>query len=213
MSRLIVSMCVLLVAGATNAAMVNFEFASANGVPQPRGVTDIVLNPSETAVINCYLTLEEGGFPVQPEVLRLMTYALSLYEDLPGDFTTDPTDIAIVGYSDDLAPGYDYNNVPGGAGAWSLTEIVLGAGPAIEGTAEYPVSDIIVHCLGPSEDYIMILTPSTELLLFAPDLVTGIDYTLGTGWTGQPLHILQRPEPATIGLLALTGLAALPLRR
>ncbi len=59
----------------------------------------------------------------------------------------------------------------------------------------------------------MILTPSTELLLFAPDLVTGIDYTLGTGSTSAPLNITQVPEPATIGLLALSGFAVLRRRR
>ncbi len=215
MNKLVVSMCVLLMAGAANAAVINFEFGSLNGAPLPRGTTDITLGLSETAVINVYVELVESGFPPAPEQLGLLTYALSLYETPPGAFVTDPTDIEIVGYSNDLDPMYTYNNVPGGGGAWTLTEIVrVDPGNVIEGPGEYLVSDIIVHCLGiPSLDQIMILTPSTDLLLFKPDLITGIDYTLGTGSTSAPLNITQVPEPATIGLLALSGFAVLRRRR
>jgi hypothetical protein len=206
-------MCiVLLLALAANAAQINFEFGSIDGVPLERGVTDITLNPCQTATINCYLTLESSGFPPAPEELGLMTYVLSCYEIPPEDFVQFPSDVEIIGYSDDLAPMYTYDNIPGGGGAFSFTEIIYDT-DVITAPGEYLVSDIIIHCTGPSEDYFMILNDTTDILLFEPDLQTGIAFSVGTGSVTNPLHLLQTPEPATIGLLGLGGLALLRRRR
>jgi hypothetical protein len=212
MKRFIGSMCVvLLLAFAANAAQINFEFGSIDGAPLPRGTLDIQLDPCQTATINVYLTLEESGFPPAPEEMGMLTYVLGCYEIPPGAFVPFPTDVEIIGYSNDLVD-YSYTNVPGGGGAFNFTEILYNTG-TIVGPGEYLVSDIIIHCTGPSEDYFMIQDPGTDILLYKPDLLTSIPFTLGTGSTAVPLHLIQTPEPATIGLLGLGGLALLRRRR
>jgi len=208
MNKLVGSLCILLLAGVANAAVINFEFGSINGQPLERGVTEIVLNPSETATINLWLTLETSGFPPSPEELGLLTYALSIYQ-----VPEVPPDVEIIGYSNDLEPQYVYENYPGGGGAFTLSQILLADGHDPLGPGEYLVSDVVIHCLGPSEDWFFINDPNSDILLYRPDLVTSIPFTLGTGSTSLPLHLIQTPEPATLGLLALGGLAVLRRRR
>ena len=92
------------------------------------------------------------------------------------------------------------------------------------GPGTYILDDIVIHCTGPSLDGLpdMIFfgfgdqAPAAVEVLFAPAPPPGqwyssdvsvVDLGIGATWD-DPLLIMNVPEPATLGLLLLGGLAA-----
>jgi len=196
-------LCMLLLVGAAKAAVINFEWGSIDGQPLPRGTTDIVVEGTRTCTINVWLTLETSGFPPSEEQLGLMLYALSMYPA-----PSEPPGVEIIGYHNDLEPAYKYDNQPGGGGSWTLTEILLSEGQEPIAAGEWLVSTIVVR-VSWGEKWFYVNDPNTDIALYRPDLVTVIPFTLGSGSTWNPLHLIQVPEPATVGLLMLGGAGAL----
>ncbi len=194
--------CVLLLTGAANAAVVNFEWGEINGMPLPRGVTETTLAPSETAAIYVWLELEVSGIPPAPEQLGLFLYVLSCYQE-----PSEPPDTEIIGYSDHLTPAYRYDNGPELKVGWSYTEIVLEEGyDPIEAPREYLVSDIVIRCVSASEDWFYVANETYDIVLAAPDMLTFLPFTIGHGSANDPLHLVQIPEPGTLSLLLLGAL-------
>jgi hypothetical protein len=207
----IAGLCVLLLAGMANAAMIDMLWAET-------GTREITLAPCEYATIDVWVTLDPGE--------TMMAVAWFLLADENGVTTPvpDPLDFEVVEYSDHL-PGWDYDrsvnpplpianiNTATGefpVGTWKgLSENIMDTTMVgITEPGEYLIANYVIHCVGPSEDVIYFNPDS----LYKP-ILTGVDWQDYYPTIGDPLILHQIPEPGTMGLLALGSIGLVALRR
>jgi hypothetical protein len=213
MKRLVISMCVvLLMAAVSNAATIDLRWAENDS-------KELTLNVSETATINVYAQLDPG------ETCIAAAWFLLCDEDgvvTPGP---DPLDFEVIGYSSPLeAAGWIYDRSANSPLPIANMNEATGEFPAgvkkglsdniLDGMfvglpeGETLIADVEIHCVSISEDIIYF----NEYSLYRP-IFTDLMFVDYYPVAGDPLILHQIPEPATMALLGLGGLALLRKRR